>query len=565
MREWTVTRRFWIGFAAVCVATAAVGGLVVNEARGAREDAQQLAAALDSGPALDRSGPDVTEWLGTLQARQADLTERNDRLVAISTRAFLLVFGVLLVGAWLAHRRLIRPVGALAKAAAEIGETGRFSLSPERQDHGDIAVLVESFRSMAESVEQLESNAMESALCLSECFEALRRMEDGDPTARVSEEYKDELMSNLAVAVNRAAAGVGQLVDNAHEMAVGLCESFEVLRRLAEGDLTAKASETSTDELLSRLAAMINAVTKNLRALAMGNRESAEQVAASSSQILAAAEQQAAAVAEQAAQVSQTAASAKELAASAKQITQLAEQIAESAGSSVELAKDSSEAVADVGSGMERIRASVEETARRIEGLGERSQAITEIVTLIEDIADQTNLLSLNASIEAARAGEAGKGFAVVAGAIGELAERTAKSTKEISELIVAIQKETSSCVMSMEQSTAETQRGAALSGEASEKLRKMVAASQEVAESAREIALSSQQQTSASEEISQAMASVDDIMKQSAGAAQQTAASAKQLAELAANLRAGVSRLKLDEGEVLAEPVGIEAAPATV
>jgi methyl-accepting chemotaxis protein len=204
---------------------------------------------------------------------------------------------------------------------------------------------------------------------------------------------------------------------------------------------------------------------------------------------------------------------------------------------------------------MEKIKQSFLETAKKIEALGEKSQAITEVVTLIEDIANQTNLLSLNAAIEAARAGEAGKGFAVVADAIGKLADRTTKSTKDIADLIKGIQQDTSSAVMSMEESTKETEKGTSLAQEAGKSLKEIVGAFEHVAQSAKEIALANQQQTSGSEQISKAMVGIDQIMKLSAAGAKQSTESARQLASLAEELKKAVAQFKLGENEKAPSP----------
>ena len=222
------------------------------------------------------------------------------------------------------------------------------------------------------------------------------------------------------------------------------------------------------------------------------------------------------------------------MAATAKQVTNLGNEIAKSSASSVQMANSGSNAVDNVVGGAEKIRQSVSDTARRIEGLGERSQAVTEIVTLIEDIAAQTNILSLNAAIEAARAGEAGNGFSVVADSIGKLADRTTKSTRNISDLIKGIQQDTAFCVASMEESTRETEQGASSAQEAGNRLKEIVSAFEHVAQLAKEIASASQQQTSRNEEIARALTVIDEVMKRSANGAKQSTESARSLVTVA-------------------------------
>lgn len=396
---------------------------------------------------------------------------------------------------------------------------------------------------------------------IKECGEVLAKIEQGDPTARVESAFDSPHVAGLVAGVNAAAAGVGSLVDDAHEVAIGLAESFGVIRLLNGGDLSARASEIANVEIVGKLGGAINSMAGSLEKLVGGIRLGSGEVASASCQLRAASQRDAAAAAEQAAQISQVAAAGRELAATARQVAGHSRAIVDSSTHSLEAVRSGIGAADDAVGGMSLIQDSVQSTARKIEGLGESSQAITEIVTLIKDIADQTTLLSLNAAIEAARAGEAGKGFAVVAEAIGKLAERTARSTREISDLIAGIQKQTSSCVMSMEQSTKETERGVALVQQVGDRLKQIETGFGEVAAVAEQISLSSQQQESASGEISQSMSNVDVAVKESAAAAVQVAASSEQLSRLAAGLTESVRVFRLSGdghgGERRAVPTG--------
>lgn len=310
-------------------------------------------------------------------------------------------------------------------------------------------------------------------------------------------------------------------------------------------DLSQGIQIKSNDEI-GQLAEAFNNLIQSLREVINKISDATILITSASHQILAASQQQATGIAEEATQVSQVATSSRQLSVTAKQVTEHAHQIAEATKSTVSIAHSGNQAVEVVTGGMEKINQSALETAKKIEALGEKSQNIGEILTLIEDIAEQTNLLSLNASIEAARAGEAGRGFSVVADAIGKLAERTTKSTKDIAELIKDIQQDTSGCVLSMEQSTKETAQGNSLIREAGIKLKEIVSSFTQVAESAKEIALASQQQASGSEQISKAMMGVDQVMKESATSAKQSTESAQELNRLAEDLKKAVEQFKL-------------------
>ncbi len=402
-----------------------------------------------------------------------------------------------------------------------------------------VGVFWKEYRRMRRSIAELTTG-------IRECGTVLVRIEQGDPSARVEIASEDPLVAELITGVNGAAKGVSALVEDAHEIAIGLAESFGIIGMLNAGDLSARTSETSGSEIVGALGGSINAMADSLGALVGGIRSSAGEVSCASIEILEASQRDASASAEQAAQISQVAAAGRELAATARQVSEHSRAIADTSNTSFDAIRSGITVADDAVAGMHGIQESVCTTARKIEGLGESSQAITEIVTLIEDIADQTTLLSLNAAIEAARAGEAGKGFAVVAEAIGKLAERTSRSTREISELISGIQQQTSSCVMSMEESTKETERGVTLVKEAGERLLQIESTFSEVVAAAEQISLSSQQQESASEEISTSMSGVDGAVKESAAAAVQVAAAAEQLARLAAKLTSSVEVFRL-------------------
>jgi methyl-accepting chemotaxis protein len=182
--------------------------------------------------------------------------------------------------------------------------------------------------------------------------------------------------------------------------------------------------------------------------------------------------------------------------------------------------------------GMAKIKEAINKTGQMVSSLGERSQKIGKITELIDDVADQTNLLAVNASIEAARAGEQGRGFTVVADEIRKLADSTARSTKDITDLIELIQHEMSNTVMSMEKSFSSVDEEAKLAGESAER--------------AKEISMSSTQQIASSKQISDAMSSIDEAMKQIAAGARQSETAVKQLNTLAGDLKKTISKFKI-------------------
>jgi methyl-accepting chemotaxis protein len=196
--------------------------------------------------------------------------------------------------------------------------------------------------------------------------------------------------------------------------------------------------------------------------------------------------------------------------------------------------------------GMNIIAERVTQTSRTIEALGARSEQIGDIVGTIEDIADQTNLLALNAAIEAARAGEQGRGFAVVADEVRALAERTTKATREIGEMIKAIQNETREAVKAMDEGVREVEKGAMSSQKSGQALEEILDRINEVSMQVNQIATAAEEQTATTGEVTSNIQQITEVVHQTARGAEETATAAAQLAEQAQGLQTLVSQFKL-------------------
>jgi methyl-accepting chemotaxis protein len=245
------------------------------------------------------------------------------------------------------------------------------------------------------------------------------------------------------------------------------------MSRVADGDLSVQLRIYANDEI-GDLGRSINRMLTSINEMIASIKNTANQVASASGVLYSTSEQIATGAEEVAAQAGTVATSSEEMAATSSEIAQNCNMAAESSKQASELATDGVAVVQETVAGMNRIAERVKESAATVESLGSRSDQIGEIVGTIEDIADQTNLLALNAAIEAARAGEQGRGFAVVADEVRALAERTTKATKEIGQMIKAIQTETKGAVTSMEEGVNEVERGtkdAAKSGVALENI----------------------------------------------------------------------------------------------
>ncbi len=313
---------------------------------------------------------------------------------------------------------------------------------------------------------------------------------------------------------------------------------------LAEGDLTVKA--TVTEDITGAIADSINFAVEALRSLVTTINETAVQVSAAAQETQATAMHLAEAAEHQAQQITSASVAINEIAVSIDEVSKNSAESAEVAQRSVQIAAKGAEIVRQTIQGMDSIRDQIQETSKRIKRLGESSQEIGSIVELINDIAEQTNILALNAAIQAASAGEAGRGFAVVADEVQRLAERASNATKRIETLVQTIQSDTNEAVSSMEQTTAEVVAGARLAEDAGLALGEIEKVSHDLADLIQTISAAARQQSAAATNISATMNVIQEITTQTSVGASQTAESIGNLAHLASDLRRSVADFKL-------------------
>ncbi|BFI96924.1 MAG: methyl-accepting chemotaxis protein [Rhodanobacter sp.] len=313
---------------------------------------------------------------------------------------------------------------------------------------------------------------------------------------------------------------------------------------LAEGDLTVKT--TVTEEITGAIADSVNYAIDELRTLVTTINETSEQVSSSAQETQTTARHLADAAEQQAQQISTATGAINEIASSLDHVSKNSAESADVAERSVQIASHGAEVVRETISGMDSIRDQIQETSKRIKRLGESSQEIGSIVELINDIAEQTNILALNAAIQAASAGEAGRGFAVVADEVQRLAERSASATKRIETLVQAIQSDTNEAVNSMEQTTAEVVAGARKAEDAGSALGDIERVSHDLSALIQNISSAARQQSAAATDISQSMNAIREITSQTSQGASRTADSIGTLAQLASDLRRSVAHFKL-------------------
>jgi len=327
---------------------------------------------------------------------------------------------------------------------------------------------------------------------------------------------------------------------------------LDELADLADGDLTAEA--TVTEDFTGAIADSINYAIDQMRGLVQAIRGTAMRVATAAQESQSTAMQLADASEHQAQEIAGASAAVNEMAVSIDQVSSNAAESSSVAERSVAIAKKGTDVVQNTIRGMDNIREQIQETSKRIKRLGESSQEIGDIVSLINDIADQTNILSLNAAIQASMAGDAGRGFAVVADEVQRLAERSSAATKQIEALVKTIQSDTNEAVISMEHTTAEVVRGARLAQDAGVALEEIENVSTNLAELIQNISNAARQQSSSASHISNTMNVIQEITSQTSSGTNATAYSIGNLADMAFELRSSVAGFKLPEEDDVAD-----------
>jgi methyl-accepting chemotaxis protein len=316
-----------------------------------------------------------------------------------------------------------------------------------------------------------------------------------------------------------------------------------ITRRIAGGDLATPIECDPNDK--DSLLANIRTMQGNLRDMVASIVRNAELVACSADQLLVASEQVAERARQQSDAASSMAASVEEMAVSIDQVKENATEAHNISEASGALSNDGASVIHNAASEMRKISEAVQSSSQIVEDLGHQSDHITSIVNTIKDIADQTNLLALNAAIEAARAGEQGRGFAVVADEVRKLAERTALSTTEIAGMVSSIQNGTRSAVSSMQAGVEQVSHGVELANQAGESINRIRDGATRVTAVVNDISGSIVEQSIASNDIAQKLETIAQMSEESAAAVRHTADAARQLQSLSSSLHQTVSKFR--------------------
>lgn len=318
--------------------------------------------------------------------------------------------------------------------------------------------------------------------------------------------------------------------------------------KFADGDLTIEAIPEKQNDDIGNLFNNFNRSVLNIKEMMIQVTEAVQATASASAQISSSSEEMAAGAQEQSSQTREIASAIEQMTTTIMETTKNSGLAAEKAKKAGEIAEDGGKIVDASITGMNRIAEVVKQSAFTVKELGKGSDQIGEIIQVIDDIADQTNLLALNAAIEAARAGEQGRGFAVVADEVRKLAERTTKATKEIAVMIKQIQKDTSEAVLSMEAGTAEVEKGRELSNRAGKSLTSIISGAKETVDIVTQVAVASEEQSAAAEQISKSVEGINSVTEEATSGIQQIAKASEDLNRLTLDLQQLVSRFKIDE-----------------
>jgi len=436
------------------------------------------------------------------------LSEIQNSLILILIVIFLIIIAI----SYIIAKNISSPIKELQSTSNKVAE-GNVDVFVVENRGDELGALAKSFNKMTFNIKTLLSEVeQKSKIAEKSAFDARESQEK----SQKQEEYLERNVKLL----------------------------LDEMKKFAQGDLLVKVTSEKQGDNIAKLFDGFNLTVENIRSMIEQVKDAVEATASASSS----AEEMAAGAQEQSAQTSEVAAAMEEMSRTIVETSSNATAASEASRESSLQANKGVAKVEESKIGMERIVKSAESTGDKISSLANKTDQIGEIAQVIDDIADQTNLLALNAAIEAARAGEQGRGFAVVADEVRKLAERTTKATKEIAETILSIQLEAKEANTSMQEARIAVNSGLKLNEELGEVLSIILAGAEDVAMQINQVAAASEEQSATAEQVSSNVESINNVANESAAVVQQIASASEDLNRLTENLQNLVSAFRFDE-----------------